>query len=98
MGGLTFANELISRDENSHCEHACLLHSQLPKEEQASCETITEIIKDAVLYEIEFVCEALPVALIGMNVKLMKQYIEFVADRLLVDLNVSKFYKGHFYI
>ncbi|MGZ3634322.1 MAG: ribonucleoside-diphosphate reductase small subunit [Parachlamydiaceae bacterium] len=88
MPGLSFSNELISRDEGLHCDFACLLYSQLknkldPKEVQ-------EIIAKAVDIEREFVCDALPVKLIGMNSQLMCQYIEFVADRLLVALGVPK--------
>lgn len=91
MPGLTFSNELISRDEGMHCDFACLLYNdhienKLPKE------TVIEIIKDAVDIEKEFVSEALPVSLIGMNAKLMCQYIEFVADRLLNALNIEKIY------
>ena len=83
MPGLTFSNELISRDEGLHCDFACHLYTKhlinrLPKE------TVVEIIKDAVDLEKEFVTDALPVKLIGMNSDLMCQYIEFVADRLLV--------------
>lgn len=91
MPGLTFSNELISRDEGLHCDFACLMFSYLvnkPSEEQ-----IKKIIKDAVVIEQEFLTEALPVKLIGMNHILMKQYIEFVADRLLVALGCSKVYK-----
>lgn len=91
MPGLSFSNELISRDEGLHCDFACLLYTehlqnQLPKEQ------IKEIIMDAVEIEKEFVTDALPVALIGMNAKLMQQYIEFVADRLLVELGNEKVY------
>jgi ribonucleoside-diphosphate reductase beta chain len=89
MPGLSFSNELISRDEGMHCDFACLLYTdhlinQLPKE------TVTGIIKDAVEIEKEFVTDALPVSLIGMNAKLMQQYIEFVADRLLLELGCEK--------
>ena len=90
MPGLTFSNELISRDEGLHCDFACLLHSKLRK--PASQERIHEIMKSAVEAEIAFVCDALPCDLIGMNRDLMKQYIQFVADRLLVELGVSKMY------
>lgn len=91
MPGLSFSNELISRDEGLHCDFACLLYTQhlqnqLPKDQ------IKEIIMDAVEIEKEFVTDALPVALIGMNAKLMQQYIEFVADRLLVELGNEKVY------
>jgi len=89
MPGLSFSNELISRDEGMHCDFACLLYNdhivnKLPKK------TIEKIILDAVAIEKEFVCDALPVRLIGMNADLMSQYIEFVADRLLVELGNEK--------
>ncbi|KAI9142199.1 ferritin-like superfamily [Paraphysoderma sedebokerense] len=91
MPGLTFSNELISRDEGLHCDFACLLVSLLNK--KPSPETITKIITQAVEIEQEFLTDALPVALIGMNADLMKRYIEFVADRLLVSLGCPKQYK-----
>ena len=89
MPGLSFSNELISRDEGMHCDFACMLYNdhivnKLPKK------TIEKIILDAVAIEKEFVCDALPVRLIGMNADLMSQYIEFVADRLLVELGNEK--------
>lgn len=89
MPGLTFSNELISRDEGLHCDFACHLYTkhvvnQLPKQ------TVSEIIQDAVAIEKEFVTDALPVRLIGMNADLMCQYIEFVADRLLMELGCEK--------
>lgn len=92
MPGLTFSNELISRDEGQHCDFACLLYNKhivnkLPKAE------VEEIIRDAVNIEKEFVTDALPVKLIGMNADLMCQYIEFVADRLLLALGNEKIYK-----
>lgn len=90
MPGLTFSNELISRDEGLHCDFACLLYSML--NEKLSEATIRSIITDAVAIEKEFIMDALPVSLIGMNAKLMSQYIEFVADRLLVALGYSKIY------
>jgi ribonucleoside-diphosphate reductase beta chain len=90
MPGLTFSNELISRDEGMHCEFACLLYKML--ENRLSEETVQGIIRDAVEIEKEFVTDALPVALIGMNAKLMAQYIEFVADRWLTELGYSKVY------
>ncbi len=90
MPGLSFSNELISRDEGLHCDFACLLYSML--ENKLSEERVKEIIIDAVVNEHEFVTDALPVSLIGMNSKLMCQYIEFVADRLLVALGYSKIY------
>lgn len=91
MPGLSFSNELISRDEGLHCDFACLLYNnhvikKLPEE------TIIDIIKDAVEIEKEFVTDALPVKLIGMNATLMCQYIEFVADRLLVELGCKRIY------
>ncbi|KAG6005484.1 Ribonucleotide-diphosphate reductase (RNR), small subunit [Claviceps maximensis] len=91
MPGLTFSNELISRDEGLHTDFACLLHSHL--KHRASKQIIEEIITDAVSIEQEFLTEALPCALLGMNATLMKQYIEFVADRLLVALGNEKVYK-----
>ena len=90
MPGLTFSNELISRDEGMHCDFACLLYSML--DQPLPEETVQEIVGDAVKHEKEFICEALSVDLIGMNSRMMAQYIEFVADRLLVALNVPKLY------
>lgn len=92
MPGLCFSNELISRDEGMHCDFACLLHSMLrnPVHEKR----IKEIIDEAVKIEREFVTSALPVDLIGMNNKLMAQYIEFVADRLLVAFGCTKLYNS----
>lgn len=89
MPGLSFSNELISRDEGLHCDFACLLYNdhlenKLPKEQ------VKEIILDAVEIEKEFITESLPVRLIGMNSDLMSQYIEFVADRLLLELECEK--------
>ncbi len=92
MPGLTFSNELISRDEGMHCEFACLLYSML--KHKLSQEQVHGIIRDAVEIEQEFVTDALPVALIGMNAKLMNQYIEFVADRWLVELGYEKIYNA----
>ena len=91
MPGLSFSNELISRDEGMHCDFACLLYNdhivnKLPNK------TLRKIIIDAVEIEKEFICESLPVRLIGMNSDLMSQYIEFVADRLLVELGTDKEY------
>lgn len=93
MPGLSFSNELISRDEGLHCDFACHLYTnhvvnQLPKE------TVLEIIKDAVEIEKVFVQDAIPVKLIGMNADLMCQYIEFVADRLLLSLGCEKIYNA----
>lgn len=92
MPGLTFSNELISRDEGLHCDFACLLHSK-HLNNRASPATIKQIITEAVTIEQEFLTEALPVALIGMNCTMMCRYIEFVADRLLVALGCEKVYK-----
>lgn len=92
MPGLTFSNELISRDEGLHCDFACLLYSML--QNKMTEEQVHTIIKDAVNCEHEFVTDALPVSLIGMNARLMCQYIEFVADRLLVSLGYSKIYNA----
>lgn len=90
MPGLTFSNELISRDEGLHCDFACLMFRHLlHKPSQAR---VKEIIMDAVRIEQRFLTEALPCNLIGMNCELMKRYIEFVADRLLVELNSEKVY------
>ncbi|MDG1850051.1 MAG: ribonucleotide-diphosphate reductase subunit beta [Flavobacteriales bacterium] len=91
LPGLTFSNELISRDEGLHCDFACMLHNdhiinKVPKER------ITQIITDALDIEREFIIEALPVRLIGMNSDLMTQYLEFVTDRLLVELRCDKVY------
>jgi ribonucleoside-diphosphate reductase beta chain len=93
MPGLTFSNELISRDEGVHCDYAVHLHNnhlvnKVPKER------ITEILTDALEIEKEFITESLPVSLIGMNAKLMTQYLEFVTDRLLVELNCDKVYNS----
>jgi ribonucleoside-diphosphate reductase subunit M2 len=90
MPGLTFSNELISRDEALHCEFAILLYSKLEK--KLSKAKIHDIIKECVAIEIEFICEALPCRLIGMNSELMTQYIQFVADRLCVQLGYPKIY------
>ena len=90
MPGLTFSNELISRDEALHCEFAILLYSKLLKKIDKA--RIHEIIKEAVEIETEFICEALPCKLIGMNSELMTQYIQFVADRLCVQLGYKKIY------
>lgn len=90
MPGLTFSNELISRDEALHTEFAILLYNKLVK--KLTKKRITEIIKEAVDIEKEFICEALPCRLISMNSNLMKQYIEFVADRLSMQLGCDKIY------
>lgn len=93
MPGLSFSNELISRDEGLHCDFACLLYTKYVKN-QLPKEKVTEIITNAVAIEKEFVSDAIPVKLIGMNSDLMCQYIEFVADRLLVALGCAKFYNA----
>lgn len=90
MPGLCFSNELISRDEGLHTDFACLLYTMLHN--RISGDDIRSVIGDAVGYEKEFVSDALPVSLIGMNKELMCQYIEFVADRLLVSLGQKKMY------
>ena len=90
MPGLTFSNELISRDEALHCEFAILLYSKLEKKLPKA--KLHEIVKECVAIEIEFICEALPCRLIGMNSELMSQYIQFVADRLCVQLGYPKIY------
>ena len=90
MPGLTFSNELISRDEALHCEFAVLLYSKLVK--KLNKKRIHEIIMEAVEIEKEFITEAIPCRMIGMNMTLMKQYIEFVADRLIVQLGYDKVY------
>jgi len=88
MPGLTFSNELISRDEGLHTDFACLLYSMLHNKLEE--ETVKQIIMEAVDIEKEFITDALPVSLIGMNAGLMSSYIEFVADRLLVALGYNK--------
>jgi ribonucleoside-diphosphate reductase beta chain len=93
MPGLAFSNELISRDEGLHCEFACLLHNKYITN-KVSQERITEIITEAVEIEKEFVTDSLPVSLIGMNAKLMGQYIEFVADYWLTELGCKKVYNA----
>ena len=92
MPGLSFSNELISRDEGMHCDFACLLYNDHIVN-KLSPDTVKKIIMDAVEIEKEFVSDAIPVKLIGMNAELMQQYIEFVADRLLAALNQPKVYK-----
>lgn len=91
MPGLSFSNELISRDEGLHCDFACLLYNH-HLNNKLSKEEVQEIIMDAVQIEKEFVTDAIPVRLIGMNSELMGQYIEFVADRLLMELGNTKIY------
>ncbi|KAI0480596.1 ribonucleotide reductase [Xylariaceae sp. FL0804] len=92
MPGLTFSNELISRDEGLHTDFACLLFSHLKN--RPGKDMVEKIITDAVAIEQEFLTEALPCALLGMNSNLMKQYIEFVADRLLLALGNDKVYRS----
>lgn len=88
MPGLTFSNELISRDEGLHCDFACLLHTHL----RTKCKRTREVVTEAVRIEKRFLSESLPVNLIGMNCDLMCKYIEFVADRLLENLGEDKEY------
>lgn len=91
MPGLTFSNELISRDEGVHCDFAVHLHNH-HLVNKVSKERIAEILVDALRIEREFITESLPVSLIGMNAKLMTQYLEFVTDRLLVELGCDRVY------
>merc|ERR1712212_597639 len=91
MPGLTFSNELISRDEGLHTDFACLMFKHLVNKLPTA--RILQIVCNAVEIECEFLTEALPVRLIGMNHELMVQYIKFVADRLLLELGCDKFYK-----
>ena len=90
MPGLTFSNELISRDEGLHCDFACLIFTHLINKPEN--DTLLEIIKSAVELEKEFVCHALPVDLIGMNKNTMSEYIEFVADHLICSLGLPRYY------
>ena len=92
MPGLTFSNELISRDEGLHCDFACLMYKHLVNKLDSS--VIYTIIREAVQIEKEFITESLPVELIGMNSRLMQQYIEFVADRLIYSLGYNKIYNS----
>ena len=92
MPGLTFSNELISRDEGLHTLFAIALYHTLPNKLNES--EIREILMEAVEIEKEFICDALPCSLIGMNSKMMSQYIEFVADRLAVQLGIPKLFKA----
>ena len=91
MPGLTFSNELISRDEGLHTLFAVALYHTLP--EKLETDTIVSILKEAVTIEKEFIVDALPCSLIGMNSRMMTEYIEFVADRLAVQLGCPKMYK-----
>lgn len=95
MPGLAFSNELISRDEGLHCDFACLMFRYLTN--KPSKERVYDIVRDAVKIEQEFLTDALPVDLIGMNSRLMEQYIEYVADRLLVELECDKV-RFYFYL
>jgi ribonucleoside-diphosphate reductase beta chain len=90
MPGLTLSNEFISRDEALHSEFAVLIYSKLHQKIEKS--KIVEIVKEAVEIEKEFITESLPCRLIGMNAKLMTQYIEFVGDRLCLQLGIDKIY------
>ena len=90
MPGLTFSNELISRDEGLHCSFACQLYSKLKN--KLTQDQINKIIGEAVEVEKSFICDALPVSLIGMNSSLMGQYVEFVADQMLTDLGYEPLY------
>lgn len=93
MPGLTFSNELISRDEGMHCDFAVHLHNN-HLVNKVTKERIEEIIIDALNIEREFITESLPASLIGMNAKLMTQYLEFVTDRLLVEMECEKVYNA----
>lgn len=92
MPGLTFSNELISRDEGMHCDFACLLYSML--QNKLDPKEVEKIIVEAVEYETEFVKDALPVSLIGMNSDMMTEYIQYVADRLLLSLGNEKYFNA----
>lgn len=92
MPGLTFSNELISRDEGLHCDFACLLYKNYISKKLSS-EVLNEIVKEAVKVEEDFVCQSLPVSLIGMNAKLMCRYIRFVANRLVTSLGHSQVFE-----
>ena len=92
LPGLTFSNELISRDEGLHCDFACALYGKLPGKLEE--EKVQEIVRDAVRVETAFVCDALPVSLIGMNAERMEEYIQFVADRLLRALGCGAIYNA----
>ncbi len=92
MQGLTFSNELISRDEGMHCDFACLIYGML--QEKLTDERLHEIVGEAIEHEKEFICEALSCDLIGMNKRMMAQYVEFCGDRLLVALGAPKLYNS----
>ena len=91
MPGLTFSNELISRDEGLHCEFACLLYSMIKN--RVPAQIVNKIFEEAVAIEKEFITDSIPCAMIGMNATMMQQYIEFVADRLLLQLGYDKIWK-----
>ena len=91
MHGVTYSNELISRDEGLHRDFACLLYSMLNT--KLAPDVIKQIVLEAVAIEKEFICESLPVSLVGMNKDLMSEYIEFVSDHLLVSLNQDKHFR-----
>ena len=93
MPGLTFSNELISRDEGMHTDFAVLIYNKL--ENKISKKRVYDIVKEAVSIEKEFICDALPCRLIGMNSKLMSQYIEYVADRLIVQMGYEKIFNSN---
>jgi ribonucleoside-diphosphate reductase subunit M2 len=92
MPGLTFSNELISRDEGLHRDFACLLYSYIRNKPDLS--VVRQIVTEAVEIEKEFVCDALPVSLVGMNKELMSDYVEYVADHLLGQLGMEKEYNA----
>ena len=92
MPGLSFSNELISRDEGLHCDFACMLYNELIN--KLPVEKVIDVITNAVTIEKEFVSDAIPVKLIGMNADMMCQYIEFCADRLLISLGCPKYYNA----
>ena len=92
MPGLTFSNELISRDEGLHRDFACLLYSYLNQKPDEA--VVRQIVKEAVEIEKEFVCDSLPCALVGMNADLMSDYIEYVADHLMGQLGMAKEYNA----
>ncbi len=93
MPGLTFSNELISRDEGLHTDFACMLYKDYMVEKPSEAR-VRELITEAVAFECEFISEALPVSLIGMNADQMKEYIKFVADRLMRQLGYGNLYNA----
>ena len=94
LSGLTFSNELISRDEALHCEFAVLLYNTLPNIKRLDEKVVQSMIQDAVTIEKQFILQSLPCKLIGMNSDMMSQYIEMVADRLLLQLGYSKIWNS----